>query len=321
MEIIDRKSFFEIEKQMEITPFTQGKGWDNYIGNKSDSLYFVDNYSNPSICCRGELYNKPFIGSVLRIQGEAVKQPKQETIQNFYKGIAQIGYSLVLISSLSPYDIEYEIGIREAGFIRPLHQTTCPLTILINTLDRPAGHRSWKRNIKKAIAAKCSFQIISQPTLKDCETFVRIFEEMATKKQLSYILNKQNIYNLLQDPDYKLFFVYSATGSIIAGRIIYINGKHAWDVFAANSNESRENGASYFIIENILDYLSNENINFFDFGRIGPGLTNSNQVYLFKQSSGGYPIPYNGEWIFAKNKINELLMLTYRYILKKGIRY
>lgn len=34
MEIIDRKSFFEIEKQMEITPFTQGKGWDNYIGNK-----------------------------------------------------------------------------------------------------------------------------------------------------------------------------------------------------------------------------------------------------------------------------------------------
>lgn len=321
MEIIDRKSFFEITKQMDTIPFTLGEGWNEHTNGNYKNIYFVDNLSDPTICCLGELYKKPFLGSILRIQGEAMKNPEQETIRIFYDEIARIGYSVILVSNLSHYNTEYEIGIRQAGFIRPLHQTACPLTILVDTIDRPTPHRNWKRNVRKAITAKCSFKIISQPTLEDCRVFVQIFEEMAIMKYLSYTLKEQDIYKLLQDSDFKLFFVYNATDTIISGRIVYIDGKQAWDIYAANSNDSRENGASYFILEKILDYLSDKNIRTFDFGRIGPSLKNSNQVYLFKQSSGGYPIQYNGEWIFTKNKFSELFLLLYRYILKNGVRY
>ena len=135
---------------MDTVPFTQSKGWDKYMSTNDNSVYFVDNSTNPTICCRGELYKKPLIGSILRIQGEAIKNPELETIRNFYAEITKIGYSLIFVSSLSLYNIEYEIGIRQAGFIRPLHQTTCPLTILVNTIDRPLPHRSWKNNVKKA---------------------------------------------------------------------------------------------------------------------------------------------------------------------------
>lgn len=306
---------------MDNVPFTQGEGWDNYTNNKDNCVYFVDNSAEPTICCRGELYKKPFVGSILRIQGEATKKPEQETVRNFYQEITQMGYSLILVSSLSPYEIEYEIGIREAGFVRPLYQPTCPLTIFVPTIDRPAPHRSWKRNVKKAEKAGCTFRFIPQPTQEDCNIFVQLFGEMAVKKHLSYTLNNQSVYKMLKDPGYKLFFIYSAANSILSGRVIYTDNKKGWDIFAANSNESRENGASYFICEKILDYLAEQNIETFDFGRIGPGLTSSNLVYLFKQASGGYPIQYNGEWIFAKNKSSELMMLLYRYVLKNGNRY
>ena len=318
MEIIKKQLFFEIIKQMDTVPFTQSKGWDKYMSTNDNSVYFVDNSTNPTICCRGELYKKPLI---LRIQGEAIKNPELETIRNFYAEITKIGYSLIFVSSLSLYNIEYEIGIRQAGFIRPLHQTTCPLTILVNTIDRPLPHRSWKNNVKKAINAKCSFEVISKPTMDECEIFAQIFSEMAKIKHLTYTLDKKDIYNLLHDPNFKLFFVYNETGTIVSGRIVYIENKQAWDIYGANSSYSRKNGASYFILDKILDYLSENNIKIFDFGRIGPGINSSNLVYLFKQSSGGYPVQYNGEWIFSKNKYNELALLTYRYILKNSIRY
>lgn len=321
MEIIDKKSFFEIIKQMETIPFPQGRGWDQYMNDKSNSIYFVDNYSAPTICCRGEVYKKPFIGSILRIQGEAMKDPNQETIRNFYTEISRMEYSLVLVSSFSLYNTDYEIGIRQAGFVRPLHQTTCPLTILIDTINRPVAHRTWKRNIKKAITAGCTFRIIKDPGLDESRIFTQIFKEMAIKKNLSYSLDEQDIYKLLQDPAFRLFFIYNPTGTVISGRIVYVDGKQAWDVYAANSNDSRQNGASYYIIEEILQYLATQNIGIFDFGRIGPGTNTSNQVYLFKQSSGGYPVQYNGEWTFVKNKYSELLMLIYRYVLKGSTRY
>ena len=141
MEIINRRVFFDIQQTMTTIPHTQHKGWLEYVETKRQKgiLYFVDDAQHPTICCWGEIYTQPFVGRVLRIEGESIREEiSVKAIKEFYDGIVQYvkehKFAFVRVSSNLFYDTNYEIGIRQAGFIRPMSLTLCPLTVVLLSL-------------------------------------------------------------------------------------------------------------------------------------------------------------------------------------------
>ena len=118
-----------------------------------------------------------------------------------------------------------------------------------------------------------------------------------------------------------LYMVYNNSNIPIAARIIHFDKIYSSDVFAANSNEARNCGATYFMMQNIFELLKNEDLKFFDFGRIPPSNHETDSVYTFKNASRGKKVQYNGEWVVYKSKYMELLMLFYKLFKLKKQRY
>ncbi|MEI7661394.1 MAG: hypothetical protein WCK34_04320, partial [Bacteroidota bacterium] len=197
----------------------------------------------------------------------------------------------------------------------------CQLTIVIPTSGERKTHKIWNRNIRFSTNAHLTFKCIENPTVGDAEVFCNIFNELKTAKNLNYSLIPESVIQLFRADRYKLFFVYNESGNPIAGRIVYISENDSFDVHAANSNESRECGASYYIIDEILVYLKSLGIQAFDYGMISPSSNEMDDVYRAKSYSGGIPEIYNGQWVFYKSKILEYLINGYFYLISQNRRY
>lgn len=323
IEIDNPKDFFELQSSIPRIPFTQSKGWHDYLNFRGDKIrYFVNDPSDVKIAVWGkEKIISLFKMKFFIVEGESMLSNLEETyISSFYNSFKLCGYNAILINSNNQYFVDYEIGLRRAGFIRPLGFFSCPLTIIVKPQGTITYNRNWKRNFKKSIAANLKFIEINLPSRKEIEVFVSMFKEMSSLKGLSYDLSVEPLKELLADPKMRLFVV-NQNQKPIAARIIYFNEKFAEDVYAANSLDARNNGASYFIMQNIFEVLNNEGIEEFDFGRIPPSDHATDNVYVFKKASGGDPIQYNGEWVYFKSKPTEVLFTLYQLFKLKRQRY
>ena len=112
-------------------------------------------------------------------------------------------------------------------------------------------------------------------------------------------------------------FFLELNNTPIAARIISVEQNISYDVFACNSLESRNNGATQYLMQNIFDYLSKLNIKYFDFSRIPVGKKGAQGVYDFKRATRAETIQYNGEWVFFKNKKFRYIFFLYNLIINK----
>lgn len=319
MELCDKKTFFDIQSSFDSVPFTQTEEWLDHMGLTGVS-FFVNNKENPSICCFGKENRGRLSKWRLDIQGESVKKgttPKE--IEVFYSELIERGYNIIDVKSLGYYSPEYEVAIRSAGFCRPLINPICDMTILVD-LDNHIVHRNWKRNCKKA-GELLTFKFIENPSVQECEQFVSMFEELRKTKGLGYSVSKESIIDLFSKNNFKMFIAYDNGDKPICGRIVYLNGDLAYDTYAANSDESRTIGASYFLMDNIFTWLKEHNCKKFDFARIAPGKGSVASVYNFKRYSGGEPISYNGAWCYYKNRKTETIYFLNDFLRKKLSRY
>lgn len=319
---VSKEEFLLCQQKIGNIPFEQSREWLEYKErNDVEFLYFVDYIDDPAICCWGRVQNKKFVGKILDIQGESMRKgitPK--LVNKFYESLISDKFSLILINSISKYDVDFEISLRRAGFNRPLGNSVCPLTIFVNTQGDRKPARIWSRNIKKSLTFDLSFAEIISPTMEDAKIFSDMFGELAETKHLSYLLDATKIFNLLKSDNYKLFFVYKE-GKPVCGRIVYINGDCAADVYAANADESRTCCATYLIMERIFEYLKGIGVKEFDFSRIPPSNNETDSVYIFKNFSGGKAVQYNGEWMWAKKKHIPLMFAIYNFYFRKAHHY
>ena len=180
---------------------------------------------------------------------------------------------------------------------------------------------NWKRNIKKAQETGLVFKEVIDFNSVLLLEITEMFKEMADLKGLGYILESVSLISLLLSKDIRTFMVYNQSNTPVAARIIHFDKIYATDIFAANSNEARNCGATYFMMQNIFELLKNEDFKFFDFGRIPPSNHETDSVYTFKNASRGKKVQYNGEWVVYKSKYMELLMLFYKMYKLKKQRY
>lgn len=323
MQKIEAKKFFKIQGKFSHIPFSQSEGWYNYMASKKNNIvFFVDNEEDTKIAFWGKEQKIPIVGeTILRIDGESyARDVTSEIIKKFYSSLLGMSYKGIEINSSNLYDVEYEIGIRRAGFKRPLGLFACPLTINVDIKSDFRFNRNWKRNIKKSNLASLKFKEIITPTEIEVNAFVNLFAQMTELKQLSYSLEPECLEVLINSKDMRTFLVYKNEVPV-AARIIYDNKPFSCDVYAANGVEARNCGGSYFIMQKIFETLKEEGYSLFDFGRIPPSNHKTDNVYVFKNSSRGEKVQYNGEWVFYQSFLMEYLVHFFRRFVQKDQRY
>ena len=324
IQIMDSEKYFKIIEKFKHIPFSQSKGWYNYLSSKKNEIsFFVDNEKDTKIACWGREQKIPFVGlKILRIDGECYLPGLSEKVfTKFYSSLLGTRYAGIEINSSNPYNINFEIGIRRAGFLKPISFSSSPLSIEID-LNLPFQFdRNWKRNVKKAIKNNISFSEIKAEDINTMHSIVEMFKEMAELKKLKYRLDVESLSSLTSSEDMRTFLAKNEEGLLIAARIVHEHNKYISEVYTANSLEARNCGAIYYLIDRILNQLKDEGNEFYDFGRIPPSNHVTDSVYLFKNSSRGKKIQYNGEWVYYKKKWFEYLVHFFKHFIQKSQRY
>lgn len=316
VKIENAEKYFNCIKKISFHGMEQTEFWYHYKKETKNFVFYVDSVVDTSIGIMGTLYKKPIIGNILQvIDGPVYKEnTNQKKIVNFFNELKK-EYSIIEIDSSNIYDVNFEVSIRRAGFKRPLMYKRCPLTIYIDLNDIKRYDRNWRRNIIKAKENGLIF-FEAEKNKKHLAVFVEMFNEMRQLKNISYGINTEELQRLLSCEEIHLFLVKKEE-DILAGRIVAIRGSFAYDVHASNSNRARDFGATFFLIDNILTYLKNKNVLYFDFGRISPGIDKKDNVTLFKEGSNGKYIQYNGEWGWYKRTFYQYAMYFYQKVFLK----
>ncbi len=323
MDQLTSQQFFSLFPKFPHIPYSQSEGWYHYLIARGETVvFYCDRSEESNIAFMGRIKNVPIIGKILMIEGELLMDDiTNEKITDFYSEVIKLPNAAIEINSNNLYSTEFEVGIRRAGFLRPISYSYCPLSILINLTDEIKYNRNWKYNYNKAIKAELLFEELTQPELSDLQIFSDMYSELASRKNLGYKLNPKALLSMVKTQNMRLFQVKTKDNIVAASNIIYVNGNYSYDILAANSNLSWENGATRFIVQKIFDVLKSDGVTQFDFGRIPPSTHGSDGVYKFKNSVKGEKIQYNGEWSFFKKPWKEYLMYIGKYVRFKTTRY
>ena len=323
---INEATFERCILKLGYVPFEQDEGWRKFQRQKGNEfLFFVDNEVQPHIACCGRVLSKPLLGRILDVMGEVMTDEavSEKILKEFFQMlIKDAACNMIVYNSTSVYSADKEIALRRAGFNRPFGSRTCPLTIFVDLQNdsNAKRDRNWKRNVKKAIDNHLEFTYVEKPKMEDAVIVCQMFKELSENKHLGYTLNQEGLFQLLSNPNYRLYYVCHE-GHPICARIVYHCKNMAEDVFAANSNESRLFSATHFMMECVFSDLSKMGLETFDFSRIPPSTNETDSVYVFKRASGGDNIQYLGEWVWAKNRILPFLFSVFNFFVRKAHHY
>ena len=323
IEIKDAVLFFKIQSKFKRIPFSQSEGWYKYIKVQGKAMaFFADYIPKPNIMCWGVVEKVPLTGKkILRIEGDVFSEVTENIIRAFYSGFKDSAYVGIEIDNNHHYSVEYEIGIRRAGFFRPIGIYSCPLSIEVDLSAELNFNRKWRRNLRKAEEHNLHFKEITTPTSENVDSFVKIFNEMARFKKMPFRLSHKSVSKLVNSDDFHFIMVTDENAIPLSGQIVYIKNNLAYAVFAANSMLARNCGAAPFLYKELFTLLKLEQIKIYDHGRIPPSTNDTNGVYLFKRGTGGNKVQYNGEWTNYKSRILELAVFFYKWFKLKKPRY
>lgn len=324
IEISNSEDFFRYQKQLKVVPFTQSEAWYVMaVAKGATARFFIDAKTNTSIAIWGVESKVPLFNSIIfRVSGEARAATLDEkTVQAFYNTLASL-FKAIEIDSNTKYNVEMEVGLRRAGYKRPIGVFSCPLTLENNLVAEQSRNRRWKRSVKLAQKANLVVKEVSKPDNTHINDFVAMFQEMSKTKEMTHVVSYEEISSLLAHNSIKLYAIATPKKEVLAYRIVQVHNDYAYDVFAANSNKSRDcKGATYLLMEELFKSLKEKGVRYFDFGRIPPSNHSTDKIYEFKIGARGEKVQYNGEWANYKSLTIEILVFFYKYFKLKKQRY
>jgi len=324
MLIIDNQKFFQIISKFKIKSYSQTEGWLSFCDfeEKGNIIFLVDEILNPQIACYGHV--KKALGfKMLLMEGPCIKSEdyKYALIKGFYDEITKLDFDMVEINSSIKYKPEYEIGIRRAGYLRPVGFFSIQLSNWINLQENLHYNSNWKRNIKKSEDYNLSFEVQSKPTKEKVKEVVDFYNSFTKEKGISHQLYFTSTYNMLQSNDFSLGIVYDSKSSMTSCIIFHYNDQHAGLLYAAKNNQAKDSGATFFMYNQLLELLKTRGLKTFDMEKLQPSTHSTDGVFLFKDGIKGEHIVYNGEWCWYKKSIYRLMMyFVKKYLMKKSER-
>ena len=322
MNIIDKNTFFDITQNFDFVPFMQSEGWwaMNSVKDENRFVFFVDSLKKPTLACMGCVI-KRFGLKLLLIDGECFADAQQisdKKVRDFYKDIKQTGFDMVEVNSSLPYNALYEIGIREAGYLRPVGMFSTPLSSWVYLQQKIYYNRNWERNIKKSEKYSLELKIIAEPTEKDYKDFCEIYNLMSNRKNINK-LSTQQISRLLISKNFQILFV-EKNNERIAAIIIYFNKNQAISegIFAGSTDKALATHATFFMYDAMFQYLKKLNYEIYDMAKLAPSTHSKQSVFLFKNGVKGEKILYCGEFSWYKRQIYRPMMyFVKKYLFKR----
>ncbi|WP_298749244.1 peptidoglycan bridge formation glycyltransferase FemA/FemB family protein [uncultured Arcobacter sp.] len=165
---------------------------------------------------------------------------------------------------------------------------------------------------KKALKNNLKATFSSTESITD---FVDIHNNMTRAKDLQKLrINHQDIINLSNafNKNFLIETIYFEE-KVVASCLILIFEDCAFYYLAASNEDGRKLFASYFMIKELLDYLTINGIKRFDFAGITPYEQSANGVNKFKVGFGGKIVNYLGEFELFNNK---LVNVTFNKLIK-----
>ncbi len=316
--IVDKDTFFNIINSFEIVPYTQSESWYEMHSQPDykNMLFIVNDLENPTIALWGHIKKYLWV-KVFMVESECFINESvitRKNIKEIYDDVANLDFDIIEVASNNIYTFEYEFGIRQSGFKRPLGQFSIPVTKHISLLDDLQYDRNWKKNLKKSKKFALSFEHINKPTVKDSNDFLAIYNEMIRRKEVGFAYSAQQIAQMCNTSSFQLFFV-KLNEERICATLICTYQKYAGSLYAATGNKALKNSASFFMYSSLLNYLKEKNFTLFDVGKLVASKDAINSVFYFKNGMQGKHIYLNGEWAIYKNSFYRYFI----YFLKKFI--
>lgn len=317
----NKVEFFQCIQKFEYIPFTQTEGWYNF--NECDRpgrvLFFADKAEQPCIACFGHIKQKAGF-KMLLIEGECLryKEYNSKLIASFYREILTLGYDVIEVNSLLKYSPVYEIGIRQAGLLRPVGLFSMHLSKWID-LTKPVQYNSnWKRNIKNSLSNQLNLLPVFSPGRQNAERFVSLYQELRKEKGLNHQLSVSQIERLLAAKEFKLFAVTDEKGEWVSAIIIHLVQKHGGLLYACKNSKAAETGATFFMYDNLFAWLAQQGIETFDMEKLLPSTHSTEGVFLFKEGIRGEHTIYCGEWSwYSKSYLRPLMYFVKKYLFKR----
>lgn len=299
MQEVSKDIFYSTVQTWEDVPFSQTEGWVlMQSGGNADSIRY---YLDEQIGCAAHV--KRCMGrTLLIIDTECLryKQAKPAIISRFYEALTRTGADMIEVNSRRIYMPAFEVGIRQAGFLRPVGSFSYALTNIIDLTQPLAFNENWRRNIKQSNALGLTLQRINRPEDCDIRDFMRLYREMCTNKRLAIPFTEHTLRLLLSDEHFHLCFICRGDERLSA--IIYHQAaKHAGLLYAANGHTANEQHAGFQLYKQLLETLAKEGIQTFDMEKMGASTHSTNAVFLFKQGIRGSLLPLCGEWSWYKH--------------------
>lgn len=319
MALVDKETFFKLTDKFNEIPFTQSYGWYTMhsLHHPEKIIFLVNSINNPTIACFGHIKKMGFI-KMLLIEDERYldeNSTNPSLIREFYMDVISLGFDIVETCSNKLFCFDYEIGMRQAGFLRPVGQFCFPSTKIIDLTKPIVYNRNWRRNLKKATESNLHFEIIDQATQNDVDDFLEIYSSMSSRKKVHFNYNSKQIYSLCTSSEnIRLFFV-SANRKRQACFIVYTSNDNAYPLYVASDSNALNTAASNFIYNELFKYLIKCGVKKFDMAKLLPSSDKMNNVFLFKNGIDGTFIQLNGEWGWYKHSIYRIGM----YFVKKHL--
>ncbi len=316
---VSQTQFFSLTRDWQWISPKQTQAWCEAFIPEAERLFFIDNDTNPQIACFGQLHKKMGI-TLLLITGECLrtKEIDHQLVFHFFEQIAQQKADLIYVNSDLLYSPLYEVGIRQAGFLRPVGMFSTSLSKHIYS-DQPLRmSKSWHRNMKKSENNDLRFYVQDNPNEKDIQAFIKCHNELEHRKHFSDFCTEQQLTRLLQHPDYCLAWVDSPSGEHLAGVVFFCNKSYTQSLYSFTSPRGRDSGAAYLCRVGWMEYIKEKSIPVFDIGRLTPATHAKNNLFLFKNGLEGDIVTYNGEWIFTRHSLMPLAFyFANKYIFKR----
>lgn len=300
MQEVSRDIFYQTIEKWESVPFSQAEGWVRMQSGDDASRvrYFMDE----QIGCAAHV--KRFAGlTMLMVDTECLrhKQTKPATICRFYDALRQTGVNMIEVNSRRLYMADYEVGMRQAGYLRPVGSFSYELTNIIDLTQPLSYNENWKRNLKASESLEMCLERVERVTKEDITSFMQLYREMCSHKSLPIPFTENMLRVLLNDPHFRLCFICQGAERLSA--IIYHQvGTHAGLLYAANGNKANEAHAGFQMYKQLLEVLAVEGVRTFDMEKMGASAHSTNAVFLFKQGIRGELTPLCGEWAWYKRR-------------------
>jgi hypothetical protein len=260
--------------------------------------YFLDE----QIGCAA--YVKRFMGlTMLMVDTECLqhRHTKPTAICRFYEALRQTGVDMIEVNSRRIYQADYEIGIRQAGFLRPVGSFSYEMTNIIDLSQPLSFNENWKRNLKVSDSQGLTLQRVEHITREDIAAFIRLYREMCFHKNLAQPFTEEMLRVLLDDPHFRLCFICHGNERL-SGIIYHHVGMQAGLLYAANGDAANRVHAGFQLYKQLLNSLSEEGVKTFDMEKMGASIHSTNAVFLFKQGIRGELTPLCGEWSWYKRR-------------------